>query len=109
MCGMVTKDSIKLQQSHYTEMNSHKMGTQWASYSSKKMWGIIFSIWKHRCNMFYDKGEQARLSGVAQLKVAIVKEYETGVGDIPSLYSNFFHVPLTTLGTRSDHIFRVVP
>ena len=50
--------------------------------------------------MLYDKDEQAMLSGLAELKVAIVKEYEIGIGEIPSLYSSFFHVPLPRLLRR---------
>ena len=66
------------------------MGARWATNLSKKMWNILHKIWKLRCTKLYENDEQARLSGLAPLKVAISKEHELGLGEMPSFYSSFF-------------------
>ena len=90
MCGMVTKDLISMQQQSYTDIDSMKMEDRWATSLTKKMWTILHTIWKHRYNTLHANDEKARLSGLAQLKFAISKEYRIGLGDFPSLYSHFF-------------------
>ena len=101
MCGMVTKDLIFMQQQHYSDIDSKKMGDRWATNLSKKMWNILHTMWKHRCDKLYENDEQARLSGLAQLEIAIDKEYRLGLGDLPSIYSHFFHPTLPRLLKRS--------
>ena len=71
-----------------------------ATNLSKNMWNILHKIWKLRCTKLYENDEQARLSGLAPLKVAISKEHELGLGEMPSLYSSFFHTPLPRLLRR---------
>ena len=76
------------------------MGARWATNLTKNMWNLLHAIWKHRCNKLYENDEQARLSGLAPLKVAIAKEHRMGLGEMPSLYSSFFHTPLSRLMRR---------
>ena len=61
---------------------------------SIKMWGVLHCIWKHRCDKLHATDELARMSGLAPLKTAIAKEYGLGIGQMPHLYSSFFHSPL---------------
>ena len=97
---MITKDLVTVQQHHYTTIHSQKLGSRWATNVSIKMWGILHCIWKHRCDKLHATDEIARLSGLAPLKTAIAKEYGLGLGEIPHLYSSFFHPPLHNILNR---------
>ena len=97
---MVTKDLKYIQQQHYTNIGSKKMGDRWATNLTKKMWNILHSIWKHRCDKLHDNDVKEKLSGLDQLKIAISKEYRICLGDLPSLYCHFFHFTLTRLLKR---------
>ena len=97
---MVTKEMTAMQQQYYTEIDSKKMGDRWATNLTKKMWKLLHAIWKHRCDKLYKNDEHARLSGLAPLKVAISREYAMGLGELPSLYSSFFHTTLPRLLRR---------
>ena len=37
------------------------------------------------------------MSGLAPLKIAIAKEYGLGIGEMPHVYSSFFHSPLQNI------------
>ena len=100
LCGMVTTDLVAVQQQHYTTIKSRKMGSRWASNLTKKMWSILHTIWKNRCDKLHANDEVARLSGLIPLKVAIAKEYGLGLGEMPHVYSSFFHTPLQRLLKR---------
>ena len=47
------------------------------------MWNLIQIHWIRRNFILHDTEDSARLSGVDELKVAITKEYEKGIGELP--------------------------
>ena len=76
------------------------MGSRWATNLSKQMWDILHQIWKHRCDKLHAIEEIARMSGLVPLRISIAKEYGLGIGEIPQVYSSFFHTPLQKILKR---------
>ena len=97
LCGMITSNLIDLQQQYYTRIDSQKLGSRWAIDFTQKLWQIPHKLWKHRCNHLFENDIIADLSGLSQLKETIVTEYRLGKGDLPQVYSSFFHLPLHVL------------
>ena len=69
--------------------------------SQKQMWDILHTLWTHRCDKLHANDEVERLSGLVPLKAAIATEYGLGLGDMPHVYSSFFHTPLHRLLKKS--------
>ena len=103
LCGMITTDIIHLQQVHYTEIESSKMGTRWAINFTQKLWQMIHTLWKHRCNILFKNNRVDSLSGLTQLRTTITKEYGLGQANLPHVYSSFFHIPLDSLLKKQVH------
>ena len=97
LSGILTSELIDLQQRHYTNMESQKLGSRWAIDFTQKLWHVTHSLWKHRCNALFEKDVVDKLSGLSQLVTAIIAEYRLGGDDLPHVYSSFFHSPLSVL------------
>ena len=96
-CGMLTSDIIDIQQLHYTNIESQKLGSRWAIDFTQKLWQMTHKLWKHRCNHLFDSNIVDHLSGLSQLTTAIKKEHDIGLGNMPTVYSSFFHTPVEAL------------
>ena len=97
MCGMITTELVELQQLEYSKMNSKKLGTRWATDLTHKLWNITHQLWKHRCDHLFETDEIHKLSGLEQLTAAVISEYGLGKGDLPQVYTSFFHTPLPSI------------
>ena len=107
LSGMITEDMTNLQQQYYTKIESPKLGSRWTTDFTQKLWQITHKLWIHRCNHLFEKDEVAELSGLPQLKQAITTEYNLGRGDLPQVYSSFFHTPLQfILNKKITHLKR---
>ena len=92
---------IDLQQKYYTRIESQRLGSRWGVDFTQKLWQIPHKLWKHRCNHLFENDIVEDLSGLPQLKQAIVTDYRSGRGDLPQVYSSFFHLPLHALLTKN--------
>ena len=92
--GFISKRLISCQQDHYSEMSSRKLGTRWGVLLIKKLWVIIHLHWTHRNSILHETEAIDLLSGVGQLTVAVVNDYEQGLGELPSVYTPYFVSPL---------------
>ena len=106
LCGMITSDIIDLQQSHYTNIESMKLGSRWAINFTQRLWQIIHKIWKHRCNVLFENNRVDDLSGLPQLLTSITTEYGLGKEQLPHVYSSFFHIPLDALLKKEVHYLK---
>jgi len=90
-----------MQQSHYTAIESRKLGSRWASHLIKKLWNITHQLWLHRNKALHNTDKIHELSGLPQLKLSISSEYITGLQQLPSVYSSYFYTPLPALLQKS--------
>ena len=92
--GFVTNGLITYQQKYYTDLGMKKTGNTWGAQLITHMWNIIQTHWIHRNQCLHETEALARLSGLGELKTAISREYEMGLGDLPSVYTSYFLPPL---------------
>jgi len=96
-CGFITQELVDMQQSHYTAIESRKLGSRWASQLIKKLWNITNQLWLHRNKALHNTDMIHELSGLPQLKLSITAEYISGLQHLPSVYSSYFYTPLPAL------------
>ena len=92
--GFIVKGLIEYQQQYYKTLGMRKTGNRWGAQLVNRMWTIIQSHWIHRNQCLHETEALARLSGVDDLKTAIAREYELGLGELPSVYTSYFIPPL---------------
>ena len=92
--GFVASELIVYQQKHYTDIGLRKTGKRWGVQLITHMWSIIQAHWIHRNHALHETEALARLSGVDDLILAVKKEYELGLGKLPSVYTSYFIPPL---------------
>ena len=92
--GFVCTGIIEHQQIHYNTLGSRKTGNRWGVQLISRLWTIIQSHWNHRNATLHETETLARLSGLEELKSAVCKEYDLGLGDLPSVYTSYFLPPL---------------
>ena len=92
--GFISQRLVTCQQDHYSEMSSRKLGTRWGVQLIKRLWSLIHLHWTHRNSILHETEAIDLLSGVGQLTVAVINEYEQGLGELPSIYTNYFVSPL---------------
>ena len=92
--GFVVTGIITQQHSYYSSIGSRKTGNRWGSELISHMWTIIQNHWIHRNQTLHDTEAHARLSGLGELETAVRKEYELGIGYLPSVYTSYFLPPL---------------
>ena len=95
--GFISRRLVICQQDHYSEMLSRKLGTRWGVQLIKRLWSLIHLHWTHRNSILHETEAIDLLSGVGQLTVAVINEYEQGLGELPSIYTNYFVSPLAFL------------
>lgn len=84
-----------------------KTGNRWGAQLTNHMWTIIQSHWINRNQCLHETEALARLSGVEDLKIAIGKEYELWLGELPLVYTSYFLPPLDfILDKPTDYIRR---
>ena len=86
--GFVVTGIITQQHSYYSSIGSRKTGNRWGSELISHMWTIIQNHWIHRNHTLHDTEAHARLSGLEELETAVRKEYELGIGYLPSVYTS---------------------
>ena len=87
---MIVKIIVDQQHRYYLENNSYKTRNRWGIQLITKLCTIIQNHWIHRNLILHETEELAKLSGVEKLKSAILKEYELGLGELPSVYTSYF-------------------
>ena len=92
--GILSKKIITCQQDHYSESSSRKLGSRWGVTLIKKLWDIIHLHWTHRNSILHATEAIDLLSGVGHLTLAVINEYEQGLGELPSVYTSYFVSPL---------------
>ena len=95
--GFIAPKIIQLQQKHYTEHKSRKLGTKWGELLIIKLWQIIQQIWTHRNNMLHETEAINYVSGMEHLQEAIFLEHLQGLDNLPYVYASYFLISLPTL------------
>ena len=95
--GFISQRLVICQQDHYSEMSSRKLGTRRGVQLIERLWSLINLHWTHRNSILHETEAIDLLSGVVQLTVAVINEYEQGLGELPSIYTNYFVSPLALL------------
>ena len=106
LCGFLTTKFISLQQQHFTSINSRQTASKWGSILISKFWNIIYSMWTHRNSSLHDSERINQLSGYNTLLQSITREHQTGLGDLPTIFSSYFHQPLPLLLSRSTYYLK---
>ena len=92
--GFISKKIMIFQQGHYSEISSHKVSSRWGFQLTHRLWTIIKLHWNHKNSVLNESEAIDILSGVGQLTVLIINEYEQGLGELPSVYTTYLLAPL---------------
>ena len=97
LCGYISHHITTVQQSYFTSIGSRKTGQCWTKKLILKLWDILHNIWKFRNDALHQEATLSQLSGMDQLKQAIIQEHTTGLDTLPPVYRSYFSRPLETL------------
>ena len=103
---MIVKIIVDQQHRYYLENNSYKTRNRWGIQLITKLCTIIQNHWIHRNLILHETEELAKLSGVEKLKTAILKEYELGLGELPSVYTSYFQPPIVFILQKPTALIR---
>ena len=85
---------VDQQHKYDLENNSTKTGNRRGLQLITKLWKIIQNHWIHRNLVLHKTEALAKLSGVKELKKTTLKEYEIGLGELPSVYTSYFQLQI---------------
>ena len=102
LCGFLSPSLISLQQDYYTEISSQRSSLRWATNMTSKLWQVTYQIWCQRNDVLHSNNNIHLLSGLKDLKEGITFEYHLNLESLHPVYSSYFHLPLTTLLTKSS-------
>ena len=71
-------------------MSFRKLGRRWVVTLIKKIWDIIYLHWTHRNYILHEPEEIDLLSGIGHLTLAVINDYEQGLGELSSVYISYF-------------------
>ena len=105
LSGLLSKDWARIQQTYYSSIKSRKTGHRWAVRLSDKLWGLLFSVWKHRNTVLHELPLDT-LSGIDNLRVAIGHEYQLGTHNLPPLFHHYLLIPASSILNNSSQAMR---
>ena len=101
LTGLITEEMVNLQQNHYNHTSSSRKGSTWAKNMTLHIWNMLHKIWIFRNEALHNTQQYQVLSGLPLLKASVTREYNIGIDRLPQLYSSYFHIPLSTILSRS--------
>ena len=101
LCGFLSPSLIDLQSSHYKSISSTRSATRWATLLITSLWDIVHQLWNHRNDIIHSNNNIQLLSGINTLKDSIREEHARGDTQLPSVYSSYFHLPLSSLLSKN--------
>ena len=106
LSGFISEEIVTLQL-HYKNISSRRSSSSWAKHLTLHLWQMLHKLWIHRNNILHQTQQFQVLSGLPILKTSMTREYNIGLSALPSLYSSYFHVPLSTILSRSpSHLIK---
>ena len=94
--GLFSTQWAKLQEEYFRSTDLRRSGLRWAVNLSKQLWKLVFTMWDHRNTVLFTTSKIDELSGIAQIKQAILQEKELGLGKLDPSYA-----PYLTLSSSS--------
>ena len=91
---LVVSALVEYQQIYFMEINPSKTSNHWGIQLITRLCTLIQNNWIHNNSILHETEVTAELSGVEELKTAIQKDYEIGLGEFPSVYTSYFLPPI---------------
>ena len=92
MEGILSRNWAILQQSHYANKGSRRLGSKWVGDLSVRIWKAIFAMWGHRNDVLHKSGAISEFSGSRELFLACNRELDMGSRGLEDIYHHFFDI-----------------
>ena len=106
LCGFISSDLVELQSSYFISINSKKSSIRWTTNLIKKLWYFLHELWTHRNECLHENESIHKLTRSILLKQSITEEYNSGLGNLPSNFSSYFHLPLPQLLSKNTEFLK---
>ena len=88
--GFITKGWRNVQHAHLLDIGSLKSSTLWMTKMQRRIWIIPWSLWEHRNKHLHNDGASIHRTDYQSIVGEIIREWTTGLGDLPIRYQNLF-------------------
>jgi hypothetical protein len=88
---------------HFESINSKKSAVLWMSRLVRHIWDLQWKLWMDRNDTLHGEGNTIHLEEITAINEEILKEWTTGINDLPTRYQHLFQGEFRKLYQQHHH------